>query len=108
MELSPCDLTDAQWTILEPLIPPEKPGGRPRQVDRRAVLNAIFYVLRAGCAWRMIPREYPPKSTVSAYFAQFRHEGVWEQIRTTDAGNAAACRLDAKPPLLLASLRVSL
>jgi putative transposase len=108
MELSPCDLTDAQWTILEPLIPPEKPGGRPRQVEMRAVLNAIFYVLRAGCAWRMIPREYPPKSTVSAYFAQFRNEGGWEQIRTTDAGNAAACRLDAKPPLLLASLRVSL
>jgi len=48
----------------------------------RAILNAIFYVLRAGCAWRMLPREYPPRSTVYGYFAQFRDEGVWEQIMT--------------------------
>ena len=83
MELYPSDLTDDEWAMLEPLIPPEKPGGRPREVDMRAVLNGIFYVLRAGCAWRMIPRDYPPKSTVDAYFARFRNEGVWEQILTT-------------------------
>lgn len=83
MELYPSDLTDDEWAILEPLIPPEKPGGRTREVDMRAVLNGIFYVLRAGCAWRMIPRDYPPKSTVYAYFARFRNEGVWEQILTT-------------------------
>jgi transposase len=71
-----------EWAILEPLIPPGKPGGRPREVDMRAVVNGIFYVLRAGCAWRMIPREYPPKSTVYAYFARFRDEEVWEQIMT--------------------------
>ena len=82
MELYPSDLTDEEWALLEPLIPPEKPGGRPREVDMRAVLNGIFYVLRAGCAWRMIPREYPPKSTVYAYFARFRDEGVWEHIMT--------------------------
>src|SRR6266487_5098774 len=83
MELYPSDLTDDEWAILEPLIPPEKPGGRPREVEMRAVVNGIFYVLRAGCAWRMIPRDSPPKSTVSAYFARFRNEGVWEQILTT-------------------------
>lgn len=83
MGIYPSDLTDAEWAILEPLIPPEKPGGRPREVDMRARLNAILYVLRSGCAWRMIPHEYPPKSTVSAYFARFRDEGVWEQIMTT-------------------------
>jgi putative transposase len=83
MELYPSDLTDEEWAILEPLIPPGKPGGRPREVDMRAILNGIFYVLRAGCAWRMIPREYPPKSTVYAYFARFRDEGGWEQIMTT-------------------------
>lgn len=82
MEIYPSDLTDEEWAILEPLIPPEKPGGRPRTVDMRAVLNAIFYVLRAGCAWRMLPREYPPRSTVYGYFARFRDEGVWEQIMT--------------------------
>ena len=80
MEIYPSDLTDAEWVILKPLIPPEKPGGRPRAVDRRAVLNGIFDVLRSGCAWRMIPRDYPPKSTVYVYFARFRDEGVWEQI----------------------------
>lgn len=82
MQLYPSDLTDEEWAILKPLIPPEKPGGRRREVDMRAVLNAIFYVLRAGCAWRMLPREYPPKSPVYFYFARFRDEGTWEQILT--------------------------
>lgn len=92
MELYPSDLTDAEWAILEPLIPPEKLGGRPREVDMRAVLGGIFYVLRAGCAWRMIPREYPPKSTVYSYFARFRSEGVWEQIM---ASLRERCRVEA-------------
>src|SRR5690348_11868914 len=83
MEMYPSDLPDEEWAILEPLIPLEKPGGRRRQVDMRAVLNAILYVLRPGFAWRMLPREYPPRSTVYGYFAQFRNEGVWEQIMTT-------------------------
>lgn len=83
MEVYPSDLSDDEWAILEPLIPPEKPGGRPRQVKMRAVLNGIFYVLRAGCAWRMLPREYPPRSTIYGYFALFRDTGVWEQIMTT-------------------------
>jgi putative transposase len=83
MEIYPSDLSDDEWAILEPLIPPEKPGGRPREVDMRQVLNGIFYVLRAGCAWRMLPRDYPPRSTVYHYFALFRKEGGWEQIMTT-------------------------
>ena len=83
MEVYPSDLSDEEWTILKPLIPPEKPGGRPREVDMRAVLNGIFYILRSGCAWRMLPREYPPRSTVYGYFALFRDEGVWKQIMTT-------------------------
>jgi putative transposase len=83
MGIYTCDHSDEEWAVLEPLIQPEKPGGRPREVDMRAVLHGIFYVLRAGCAWRMIPREYPPNSTVYAYFARFRDEGVWEHIMTT-------------------------
>jgi transposase len=75
MEAYPSDLSDDEWAILKPLIPPEKPGGRPRKVDMRAVLNGIFSVLRSGCAWRMLPREYPPRSTVYHYFTQFRDEG---------------------------------
>ena len=83
MEVYPSDLSDDEWAILEPLIPPEKPGGRPREVDMHAVLDGIFYVLRSGCAWRMLPREYPPRSTVYGYFALFRDEGVWERIMAT-------------------------
>jgi putative transposase len=83
MERYPWDRTDGEWAMLAPRIPPEKPGGRPRAVAMRAVLNGIFDVLRAGCAWRMIPRDSPPTSTVSAYVAPVRHAGVWEQILTT-------------------------
>jgi putative transposase len=82
MEVYPSDLSDGEWAILEPLLPPEKPGGRPREVDMRAILNGIFYVLRSGCAWRMLPRDYPPRSTVYGYFALFRDEGIWEQLMT--------------------------
>jgi hypothetical protein len=60
MEVYPSDLSDQEWAILEPLIPPAKPRGRPRSVDMRLVLNGVFYVLRTGCAWRYLPREYPP------------------------------------------------
>lgn len=80
MEIYPSDLTDSEWAMLEPLIPPEKPGGRPRAVDMRAVLDGIVYVLRSGCAWRMIPRDSPPRSTVYGYFALFREKGGWNQI----------------------------
>ncbi len=79
----PSDLTDAEWAILASLIPPAKPGGRPRTWAMRAVLNAIFYLLRAGCAWRMLPQSFPPWSTVHHYFRQWRLDGTWEQIHTT-------------------------
>ena len=57
----PSDLTDVEWLILEPLIPPPKPGGRPREVCIREVVSAIFYVLRSGCAWRMLPHDFPER-----------------------------------------------
>ena len=74
------DLTDAEWEQLEPLIPATKPGGRPRKYDMREVLNAIFYLLRAGCAWRLLPHEFPCWKTVYDYFRNWRRAGVWEQI----------------------------
>ncbi len=76
----PTDLTDAQWALLAPLIPPAKPGGRHRTVNIREVLNAIFYLLRSGCQWRMLPREFPPWGTVSYYYRRFRKDGTWEQV----------------------------
>ena len=79
----PTDLTDAQWEVLTPLIPPPTPGGRPRRLDMRQVLNAIFYIDRAGCQWRMLPREYPNWKTVYWYFTRWQDDGTWEHI--TDA-----------------------
>jgi putative transposase len=74
------DLTDAQWRILEPLIPAPKPGGRPPVHQRRELLNAMLYWLRAGCAWRLLPHDLPPWQTVYHYFRCWRLEGRWEQI----------------------------
>ena len=76
----PSDLTDAQWVIIEPLIPIKKTG-RPRQVDMREVLNAIFYIDRAGCQWDMLPHDLPAKSTVYDYLAHWRDDGTWDKIK---------------------------
>ena len=75
----PSDLTDEQWEIVRPLIPVSRVG-RPREVDMREVLNAIFYLDRAGCPWDMLPHDFPPKSTVYDYFAQWRDDGTWQEI----------------------------
>ena len=77
------DLSDAEWAILEPLIPPAKPGGRPRSVNMRQILNGIFYVLRSGCAWRLLPHDYPAWSTVYDYFRKWRNVGIWEAMVKT-------------------------
>ena len=79
-KLYPSDLTDDQWAIIEPLIPIKKTG-RPRQVDMREVLNAIFYIDRAGCQWDMLPHDLPAKSTVYDYFAHWREDGTWDKIK---------------------------
>jgi len=76
----PSDLTDAQWQELAPLLPQAKPGGRPRTVDMREVINAILYVLRSGCTWRMVPHDLPPWSTAWGYFRRWRNSGTWERI----------------------------
>jgi len=78
----PSDLTDAEWARLAPLIPAAKPGGRPRKWPMRAIRNASFYVLRAGCAWRMLPRCFPPWSTVHHDARQWRRDGTGERIHT--------------------------
>jgi len=78
----PSDLTEAQWALIEPLIPPPKPGGRPRTVDVREVINAIFYLTRTGCPWRMLPREFPPWGTVHYYARRWRLDGTWERLVT--------------------------
>ena len=78
----PSDLTDAQWKILEPMIPPPRTqhGGRPREVDMREVINTIWYQNRSGCQWDMLPHDLLPKSTVYDYFVQWRDDGTWAQM----------------------------
>ena len=77
----PSDVTDAEWALLEPLIPAAKHGGRPRKTDMRAAINAILYLLRTGCPWRYLPRDgFPPRSTVYNIFRNFRRDGVWDAI----------------------------
>jgi putative transposase len=76
----PTDLSDAQWHLLQPLLPAPNRRGRPRAVDLRHLLNGIFYLLQAGCAWRLLPKEFGPWSTVYGYFRRWSQAGLWEQI----------------------------
>jgi putative transposase len=70
------DLTNAAWAWVAPVLPAARPGGRPRTTNLRAVLNAIFYLLRTGCQWRLLPREFPPCGTVYHYFQAWQNSGV--------------------------------
>lgn len=76
----PSDLSDAEWSLVAPLLPAAKPGGRPRSQNLRAILNAILYVLRSGCAWRLVPQGLPKWQTIYDYFRRWRQQGVWEHI----------------------------
>jgi len=74
----PSDLTDAQWEVIQPLIPPAKPGGRPRTVAMREVLNTLFYKARTSCQWDYLPHDLLPKSTVRDYFEAWQADGTWQ------------------------------
>jgi len=78
----PSDLTDAQWAIMEPLLPASRNnrGGRPRELEMREVLNTLLYLNRSGCQWEMLPHDLLPKSSVYDYFAQWRDDGTWTKI----------------------------
>jgi putative transposase len=76
----PSDLTDAEWAILAPLLPPPKRLGRPARVERREVVNAILYVLRTGCQWRYLPEGFPNWNTVYWYFVRWTDDGTWERV----------------------------
>lgn len=75
------DVTDEQWALIEPLIPVYK-WGRPRELDMRRVVNAIFYIDKTGCQWEMLPKEYPNHNSVYHHFARWSREGVWERMNT--------------------------
>jgi putative transposase len=79
----PSDLTHTQWKRLKRLLPEAKPGGRPRSVNLREILNGIFYITRGGCAWRMMPKDLPPWSTCYDYFRKWRNDGTWAKLNDT-------------------------
>ena len=74
------DLTDAEWAVLAPLMPPPRRGGRPRTTDMREVMNALLYLLRTGCQWRLLPKDFPPHPTVYGYFQEFVQLRIWDGI----------------------------
>jgi transposase len=76
----PSDLTDAQWEFAETLLPPDKPGGRPRTTPRRDLLDAYFYLLRGGVSWRMLPHDFPPWQTVYSQVRRWKLSGTWEVL----------------------------
>src|SRR6266446_6391596 len=87
----PTDLTDAQWQWLEPLLPPNCGVGRPTRVDLREIVNALLYLKQAGCAWRLLPHDFPNWTTVRYYFDKWILDGTWEaSIRPCASGSASA------------------
>ena len=74
------DTTDAEWAVIEPFLPPAASRGRPRSTTLRAVVNALFYIAQTGCQWRMLPKDFPPYTTVQRYFYPWRDSGLWQTI----------------------------
>src|SRR5260370_21891922 len=85
----PTDLTDEQWKLMEPFLAVAKPGGRPRKTDLREVVNALLYLVRSGCQWRMIPHEFPAWRTVYNYYRAWIKDATWDEM-------VAALRLDVR------------
>src|ERR1700759_64905 len=96
------DLSDAAWAMIAPLLPPAKPGGRPRTTCLRSVLDAIFYLLRTGCQWRLLPRDYRPWSTVHHYFRAWKNTGTWARLhRSLYAQTRLAAGRQACPTVVI-------
>jgi transposase len=74
------DTTDAEWAIIAPLLPPPAEQGRTRETELRTVINAVFYIAQSGCQWRMLPKDFPPFTTVQRYFYGWRDSGLWKAI----------------------------
>ena len=74
------DMTDAEWALIEPHMPTQKQLGRPRKVQLREVVEALLYILRTACPWRLLPRDFPKRSSVQHYFYAWQKQGLWEQI----------------------------
>lgn len=83
MTTFPARLTDGEWAVLGPLVPPNQPGGRTPKYTRRAILDAIVYVTRQGCTWRALPADLPHWNTAFWYFSEWQKDGTWDRIEDT-------------------------
>lgn len=81
-QVYPSDLTEEQWALLEPLLPQRRGPGRPQRYPLRLIINAIFYLLRSGCQWRMLPKDFPKWNAVRYHFDKWQRDGWWEQVNT--------------------------
>jgi putative transposase len=93
----PTDLSDAEWNYIEPYLPVPKEHGRPRIHSPREILDAIFYILRSGCQWRLLPHDFPRWPTVYHYFRTWRIDGTWERINRTTLRERLRVRLKRDP-----------
>src|SRR5437588_7549578 len=104
----PSDLTDEEWSIIGPLIPPAKRGGNKRTVVVREVVNGLMYILSTGCQWASLPKDLPPRSTVNNYFCRWNHDGTLDRIHHA---LYMRCRqmagLETSPPRPLSTARAS-
>ena len=106
-EQYPSDLTDREWRVLEPLVPGEKKLGRPAKYSKRIILNAIFYLVRSGCAWRMLPHDLPPWRICYYYFSVWKRDGVWQAVHEKLRDLVRLRHGKKKPrPLRFSTLRV--
>jgi putative transposase len=94
----PTDLSDKEWDLLKHLVPDAKAGGRPEAYPKREILNAIFYLLRSGCAWRMLPHDLPPWRIVYHYFHQWRLDGTWQVMHDLLRGDVRAASGKQRQP----------
>ena len=76
----PTDLSDKEWDLIKHLVPEAKPGGRPEKYPKREILNGIFYIVRGGCAWRLMPHDLPPWQIVYQYFWRWQRDGTWQRM----------------------------
>ena len=101
----PSDLTDIEWALLDRLIPRARKVGRPEKYSKREILNAIFYLVRSGCPWRMLPNDLPPWRLVWHYFAHWKKQGVWAALNDALRDAVRLKHGKKKPRLLRSSTR---
>jgi transposase len=94
----PTDLNDKEWDLIKHLVPEAKPGGRPEKHPKREILNGIFYIVRGGCAWRLLPHDFPPWQIVYHYFWRWRQDGTWQLMHDLLRGDVRVAHGKRRQP----------